>query len=99
MDLRSFPEARRPQSQFPAADERFRQSDGYEDVGFAEIIVIEKIIGSRAKSVGVERPALVGHGDSKLIFFVAFAVQRSKGVSLALRGIHEWHSQECEQGR
>ncbi len=75
MQLRPLPEPRRSQRHFPTANQRLGKCDRNEDIGFAQIIMIEEIVCASAKGVRVEAPALVRDRHAELIFFVPFAIQ------------------------
>src|SRR5664279_2767134 len=90
-------DARRPQREFPAADEGLLNREGEEEIGFSDSVVVEEIIGSGAEGVGVERPSAEGYGDAELMLFVAFAVQRDEGATVLCAQLHQW-SGGGEQG-
>src|ERR1700690_2063292 len=71
-------DAGRAQRGFPAADYRLAYGDGKEEVGFADIVVVEEIDYVGAEVVGVENPSAVGDGYAELMFFVALAVERDE---------------------
>ena len=66
MELAAIPEARRAQRQFRAANQSSVDRDGNEDVGFADVVVIEEIFGAGFEIVGIERPAANGNRDAEL---------------------------------
>ena len=74
VDLRSIANVRRAQREFPAVDAGALDRDGKENVGIIQIVVIEKVIRTRQKIVGVESPTAKRNGDAKLMFFVPFTV-------------------------
>ena len=49
--------------------------DGEEEIGLADIVVIEEISDIGSEVVGVENPAMVGDGYAGVMFFVALAVE------------------------
>ena len=67
-------DARRAQRDFPSANDRLGNRDGEEEIGFADVVVIEEIDNVGAESIGVEDPAVERDGYAELMFFVALAV-------------------------
>ena len=49
---------------------------GKEDVGGADVVVVEKIGDIGFEGIGVEDPSAVRDGDAELMLFVALAVER-----------------------
>src|ERR1700730_15476074 len=74
--------AGRTQRELPPVDPRSLNGDGKENVGVIQILVIEEIVCSRQKIVGVESPASKRNGDAKLVFFVPLAMERDESEVL-----------------
>lgn len=62
MELRAIANARRAKSDFGTADAGSVDGEREKDVGVADIVVIEEILGARLESVCVQRPATEGNG-------------------------------------
>ena len=76
MNLAPVGNERRTQREFPTPDQCLRNSDGKEEIGFPDIVVIEVIHHVGLEVVGIERPSTKGDGNSKLMLFIPLAVQR-----------------------
>src|ERR1700736_4587056 len=76
VNLSAVDEQRRAEGEFPSTNNRLSNRKGKEYVRFADVAVIEEIVGVGLKGVGIESPTAIGDGDAELMFFVALAVQR-----------------------
>src|SRR5271163_643954 len=54
MELAVMQDVGRAQCEFPALNERIGPGDGPEDVRFADVVVVEPIVGAGFKVVGIE---------------------------------------------
>ncbi len=62
VELAAMGDAGRAESEFPSADHCLGNGDGEEEIGLADIVVIEEIHYVGAEVVGVEYPAMVWDG-------------------------------------
>ena len=74
--------AGRTQRELPPVDAGALNRDRKENVGIVQIIVIEEVIRSSQKIVGVDSPASKRNGDAKLVFFVSLAMERDESQVL-----------------
>ena len=84
MDLSAIGDAWRAESEFPSANDCLGDGDGEEEVGLADVVMIEEIHDVGAEVIGVENPAVIGDGDSELVFFIALAVERNESQAVGL---------------
>src|SRR6266436_3589726 len=76
IELRAVADPWRTQRQLPAIDSRALYIDREKDVRAVQAIVVEEVFRASRKVVGVERPALEGNSDAKLVLFVPLPPQR-----------------------
>src|ERR1700737_3203842 len=74
--------AGRAQGEFPTANHGLPNGNGEEKIGLANVVMVEKNYHVGAKVVGVENPPAVGNRDPKLMFLVAFPVERDESHSV-----------------
>ena len=74
MKLAAVPEVRRAQREFPALNHGVGPGNGPEDEGFADVVVIEPVVGAGFEVIGIESPTVDGDGDTELPFDIALAV-------------------------
>ena len=79
VQLDAVGDAGRAQGELPGADEGVGDGDGKEDVGGADVVVVEKIGDIGFEGVGVEDKSAERDGDAELMFFVALAMERDDG--------------------
>src|SRR5579872_6396093 len=98
MDLCAMGNARGTQRGFPATNDGM--GDGYreEEVGLADIVVVEEILRIGAEGVEVENPAAEREGGPKLMFFVALALEQNKSQAVGIGKLQE-RTGGCNQGR
>ena len=82
--LAEVPEVGRAEREFPCLDERALDGDGDEDAGFADVVVVEEVVGLGLEGVGVEQPATEGDLDAELVLFVALAFEGEVAVAIGL---------------
>src|SRR5258707_661694 len=75
IDLRPVADPRGTQRQFPAIDSRALHIDREKHIRVVQAVVVEEVFRASQKVVGIERPALEGNGDAKLVLFVALPAQ------------------------
>ena len=85
MKLASITQARRPQGKFPGLNQRFVPDERPEEIGLADIAVIEPIPRVSLKCIGVERPATEGNRHANLPLFIPLAVNGSEIEVLIVR--------------
>src|SRR5260370_37326684 len=71
IELRAVADPWRTQRQLPAIDSRALYIDREKDVRAVQAVVVEEVVRASRKVVGIERPALEGNSDAKLVLFVA----------------------------
>src|SRR3984957_11342908 len=82
INLSAMRNARRAQRKFPSSNERLLNRQRKEKIRLSDHVVVEEVIDARAERVGIERPSTKRHGDAKLKFFVALAMQRDELASI-----------------
>src|SRR5215469_14081774 len=80
MELGATGDAWRAGGGFPTADASAVDGQREEDVGVAEDVVVEEIVGCGAEVGNVEGPACEGNGESELALFITLAVQRQEAA-------------------
>src|ERR1039457_3786267 len=75
MNLATAGDARRAQRALPSSNHCLGNSDGEKEIGFANIVVVEKIHHVGAEVIGIEDPAEERDGHAELMFFIALAVE------------------------
>src|ERR1700690_2540284 len=90
MHLASTPETRGTQSEFPTLNEGAIPREWPEEIGFADVAVVQPILGACLECVRVESPAAVRNGDAELMLFITLAAQRAKRQVLTVGQIKKW---------
>src|SRR5271165_4050899 len=75
VQLRAVGDARRTESEFPAANQSLRDGEREENAGGADVVVVEEIPDVGFEVVGVEDPAAERNSDAELMFFIALAIE------------------------
>ncbi len=78
VNLPAVGDAGRAQRGLPSADDRVLNGEREKEIGFADVVVVEKVCCIGAERVGVEDPAVPRDGHAELCFLVALAVQRDE---------------------
>src|SRR5579863_8525357 len=99
MKLAPMPEIRGAQRKFPALNLGVGPGNGPEDIRFADIVVIQPVVGAGFKVIRVQHPTLQRNRDPELPLDIALAVQGSERETLAraqrlhlVRGRRDWRS-------
>src|ERR1700674_4680683 len=74
----------------PALNQRSLHRYRDEDARFADIAVIEKIVGTGLESIGVQQPPVQRDLYPKLVLLVALAMQRDKGGVVTVGKLQHW---------
>src|ERR1035438_5936056 len=75
VELAAPPQRRAAQRSFPGTHQGAVYGDRDEDVGLADVRVIQEIVDSRLEVVDLQRPAAEGNLNAELVLFVALAAQ------------------------
>src|SRR5215469_8155906 len=86
MNLPEFPDPRRTQSHFCAADARARNRYGDENFRFANVVVIQEIDSAGFEVIDVQSPSANRNGNAELMFLIALAMKRFEGSWIAGHG-------------
>src|SRR5579862_6392891 len=96
--LAAMPDARGSESQFPSSNQCAIDRDRDENVRFADIVVIKKVIRPRLEIVDVERPPAERNRHAELVLLIAFAVQRNeRQLVTVLDGLKQRSGQRIER--
>src|SRR6202142_1729505 len=79
----------RTDGQLIALDQRTIDGERQEGIRVPDVVVIEEVLGQRMKVIGIDGPALNGDRDPKLIFLVAFTMQRNETQIAVLRELEQ----------
>ena len=75
MDLSTAPEPRGAKRGFPALNQGVVPGERPEEIGFADIAVVQPIPGAGLKCVDVEHPTAKRNGHAELVFVIALSSQ------------------------
>ena len=76
--LEAVREAGRAEGEFPSSNQGLGDCEGEEDIGGANVVVVQKIGDVGLEGIGVEDPSAVRDGDAVLMFFVALPGKRQE---------------------
>ncbi len=79
---------RRAHRHFPAVEARVINRERKEDVGIADVVVVEIIMRALMVVIHVERPTTQRNSQAELMFLIALTAQRDKAQTL-LHGISQ----------
>src|ERR1039457_3214878 len=82
--------ARRAQGQLPASNNGPLNGEREEEIGLADVVVIEKIRRVRANHVSVEHPAAPPDVHTELFFYVPLAMKGYESQTTVARKLQQW---------
>src|SRR5450631_2547207 len=82
--------ARRAQGQLPASHNGPLNGEREEEIGLADVVVIEKIRRVRAKHIGVDDPAAPRNVHAEFFLFVPLATKGYESQTIVARKLQQW---------